>query len=97
MLFNSWAGLGRVLLVGTFACAALVLLLHRGRLLERAMQAERITREEILAALRASGAAEGGEIAAARPTARSACSPRPGRWAAARRSQFWTGSTAAAV
>jgi uncharacterized membrane protein YcaP (DUF421 family) len=34
------------------------LLLHRGRFLEGAMRAERITREEILAALRASGAAE---------------------------------------
>jgi uncharacterized membrane protein YcaP (DUF421 family) len=33
------------------------LLVHRGRFLERAMKAERITREEILAALRASGAA----------------------------------------
>jgi uncharacterized membrane protein YcaP (DUF421 family) len=40
------------------------LLLHRGRFLERAMKAERLTREEILAALRASGAAEPGEIAA---------------------------------
>ena len=140
MLFDSWAGLGRVLLVGTLAYVALVLLLrisgkrtlgklnafdlvvtvalgstlatvllsksvalaegvlalgllillqyliawlsvrspqfqalikaeptlllHRGRFLERAMKAERITREEILAALRASGAAEAGEIAA---------------------------------
>jgi uncharacterized membrane protein YcaP (DUF421 family) len=140
MLFDSWAGLGRVLLVGTLAYVALVLLLrisgkrtlgklnafdlvvtvalgstlatvllsksvalaegvlalgllilmqyliawvsvrspqfqalikaeptlllHRGRFLERAMKAERITREEILAALRASGAAEPGEIAA---------------------------------
>jgi uncharacterized membrane protein YcaP (DUF421 family) len=134
MLFDSWAGLGRVLVVGTLAYVALVLLLrisgkrtltklnafdlvvtvalgstlatvllsksvalaegalalcllislqyaiawlsvrsahfqgmikaeptlllHRGRFLERAMRAERITREEILAALRASGAAE---------------------------------------
>jgi uncharacterized membrane protein YcaP (DUF421 family) len=134
MLFDSWAGLGRVLLVGTFAYVALVallrisgkrtlsklnafdlvvtvalgstlatvlltgsvalaegvlalalliflqyaiawlsvrspkfqalikaeptLLLHRGRYLEGAMKAERSTREEILAALRASGAAE---------------------------------------
>ena len=133
MLFDSWSGLGRVVLVGTLAYAALVLLLrisgkrtltklnafdlvvtvalgstlatvllsksvalaegvlamvllvllqyaitwlsvrsprfealikaepallvHRGRFLERAMKAERITREEILAALRASGAA----------------------------------------
>jgi uncharacterized membrane protein YcaP (DUF421 family) len=140
MLFDSWAGLGRVVLVGTLAYAALVLLLrvsgkrtlsklnafdlvvtvalgstlatvllsksvalaegvlalallialqyaiarlsvrsprfqsfvkaeaslllHRGRFLERAMRAERMTREEILAALRASGAAEVGEIAA---------------------------------
>jgi uncharacterized membrane protein YcaP (DUF421 family) len=140
MLFDSWAGLGRVLLVGTLAYAALVLLLrvsgkrtltklnafdlvvtvalgstlatvllsksvalvegvlalallislqyaiawlsvrsprfqafvkaeptlllHRGRFLERALQAERITREEILAALRATGAADVGEIAA---------------------------------
>jgi uncharacterized membrane protein YcaP (DUF421 family) len=134
MLFDSWVGLGRVLLVGTLAYVALVLLLritgkrtlsklnafdlvvtvalgstlatvllsksvalaegvlafgplvllqyavaslavrsprfqalikaeptlllHRGRFLEGAMRAERITREEILAALRASGAAE---------------------------------------
>jgi uncharacterized membrane protein YcaP (DUF421 family) len=140
MLFDSWAGLGRVLLVGTLAYVALVLLLrisgkrtlsklnafdlvvtvalgstlatvllsklvalaegvlalallillqyaiawlsvrspkfqalvkaeptlllHRGRFLERAMKAERITHEEILAALRASGAAEPGGIAA---------------------------------
>jgi uncharacterized membrane protein YcaP (DUF421 family) len=140
MLFDSWAGLGRVLLVGTLAYAALVLLLrisgkrtltklnafdlvvtvalgstlatvllsksvalaegvlalglliflqygiawlsvrsprfqsfikaeptlllHRGRFLEGAMRAQRITREEVLAALRASGAAEVGEIAA---------------------------------
>jgi uncharacterized membrane protein YcaP (DUF421 family) len=140
MLFDSWAGLGRVLLVGTLAYVALVfllrisgkrtltklnafdlvvtvalgstlatvllsnsvalaegvlalgllillqyiiawlsvrsprfqalikaeptLLLHRGRFLEGAMQAERITREEILAALRASGAAEPREVAA---------------------------------
>jgi uncharacterized membrane protein YcaP (DUF421 family) len=140
MLFDSWAGLGRVLLVGTLAYATLVLLLrisgkrtlsklnafdlvvtvalgstlatvllsksvalaegvlalalliflqyaiawlsvrsprfqsfikaeptllvHRGRFLEGAMRAQRITREEILAALRASGAAEIGKIAA---------------------------------
>ena len=140
MLFDSWAGLGRVLLVGTLAYVVLVLLLrisgkrtlsklnafdlvvtvalgstlatvllsksvalaegalalallislqyaiawlsvrsprlegmikaeptlllHRGRFLEQAMRAERITREEILAALRASGAAESQAIAA---------------------------------
>ena len=140
MLFDSWAGLGRVLLVGTLAYVVLVLLLrisgkrtlsklnafdlvvtvalgstlatvllsksvalaegalalallislqyaiawlsvrsprlegmikaeptlllHRGRFLEQAMRAERITREEILAALRASGAAEPQAIAA---------------------------------
>ena len=40
------------------------LLVHRGRFLEGAMKAERITREEILAALRASGAADVREIAA---------------------------------
>ena len=40
------------------------LLLHRGRYLEGAMKAERITREEILAALRASGAADVSRIAA---------------------------------
>lgn len=40
------------------------LLLHRGCFLEGAMQAERITREEILAALRASGAAEPRDVAA---------------------------------
>jgi uncharacterized membrane protein YcaP (DUF421 family) len=140
MLFDSWAGLGRVLLVGTLAYVALVLflrisgkrtlsklnafdlvvtvalgstlatvllsksvalaegllalalliclqyaiawlsvrsprfqafvkaeptlLLHRGRFLERAMRTERISREEILAALRSSGAAEVGTLAA---------------------------------
>jgi uncharacterized membrane protein YcaP (DUF421 family) len=140
MLFDSWAGLGRVLLVGTLVYVALVLLLrisgkrtlsklnafdlvvtvalgstlatvllsksvalaegvlamgllislqyviawlsvrsprfqgvikaeptlllHRGRFLEGAMRAERITREEILAALRASGAAEPQAMAA---------------------------------
>jgi uncharacterized membrane protein YcaP (DUF421 family) len=140
MLFDSWAGLGRVLLVGTLAYAALVLLLrisgkrtltklnafdlvvtvalgstlatvllsksvafaegvlalglliflqygiawlsvrsprfqsfikaeptllvHRGRFLEGAMRVQRITREEVLAAVRASGAGEVGEIAA---------------------------------
>src|SRR5919106_5772400 len=140
MLFDSWAGLGRVLLVGTLTYVALVLLLrisgkrtltklnafdlvvtvalgstlatvllsssvalaegvlalglliflqyaiaglsvrspgfqalikaeptlllHRGRLLDGAMKAERITREEILAALRASGAADLSGIAA---------------------------------
>jgi uncharacterized membrane protein YcaP (DUF421 family) len=140
MLFDSWAGLGRVLLVGTLAYAALVLLLrisgkrtlsklnafdlvvtvalgstlatvllsksvalaegmlalglliflqygiawlsvrsprfrsfikaeptmlvHRGRFLEGAMRAQRITREEVRAAVRASGATEAGEIAA---------------------------------
>ena len=140
MLFDSWAGLGRVLLVGSLAYVALVLLLrvsgkrtltklnafdlvvtvalgstlatvllsnsvalaegvlalgllillqyviawlsvrspgfqrlikaeptlllHRGRFLEGAMKAERITREEILAALRASGAAEVSGVAA---------------------------------
>ena len=140
MLFASWAGLGRVLLVGTLAYVALVLLLrisgkrtltklnafdlvvtvalgstlatvllsksvalvegvlalalliclqyaiawlsvrsgrfqrlikaeptlllHRGRFLKGAMQAERITHEEILAALRASGVAEVGGIGA---------------------------------
>ena len=140
MLFDSWAGLGRVLLVGTLAYVALVallrisgkrtlsklnafdlvvtvalgstlatvllsksvalaegvlalglliflqfaiawlsvrspafqrlikaeptLLLHRGRFLEGAMQAERITHEEVLAALRASSAADVRNIAA---------------------------------
>jgi len=140
MLFDSWTGLGRVLIVGTLAYAALVLLLrisgkrtltklnafdlivtvalgstlatvllsssvalaegvaalallillqyfiawlsvrsptfqslikseprllmHRGRYLYGAMKAERITREEILAALRASGAADVSRIAA---------------------------------
>jgi uncharacterized membrane protein YcaP (DUF421 family) len=140
MLFDSWAGLGRVLLVGTLACVALVfllrisgkrtltklnafdlvvtvalgstlatvllsnsvalvkgvlalglliflqyaiawlsvrspgfqrlikaeptLLLHRGRFLEGAMKAERTTHDEILAALRASGAANPHDIAA---------------------------------
>jgi uncharacterized membrane protein YcaP (DUF421 family) len=140
MLFDSWTGLGRVVLVGTLAYAALVLLLrisgkrtlsklnafdlvvtvalgstlatvllsksvalaegvvalcllvllqygiawlsvraqlfealikaeptllfHRGRFLRGAMRAERITREEILAAVRASGASDQAQIAA---------------------------------
>lgn len=140
MLFDSWTGLGRVVLVGTLAYAALVILLrtsgkrtltklnafdlvvtvalgstlatvllsksvalaegvlalcllvllqygiawlsvrspsfealikaeptllvHRGRFLAGAMRAERITREEILAAMRASGASDHGQIAA---------------------------------
>jgi len=48
----------------SFIKAEPTLLLHRGRFLEGAMRAQRITREEVLAALRASGAAEVGEIAA---------------------------------
>jgi len=40
------------------------LLLFRGRFLAAAMKAERITREEILAAIRASGRPDAGEIAA---------------------------------
>jgi uncharacterized membrane protein YcaP (DUF421 family) len=40
------------------------LLVHRGRLLPAAMRAERITREEILAAMRASGAPDAEKIAA---------------------------------
>jgi uncharacterized membrane protein YcaP (DUF421 family) len=40
------------------------LLFHRGRFLRGAMRAERITREEILAAVRASGASDQAQIAA---------------------------------
>jgi len=40
------------------------LLLHRGRFLEDAMRAQRVTRVEILAVLRSAGAAESGQIAA---------------------------------
>ncbi len=40
------------------------LLLHHGRFLNGAMKAQRITREEILAALRANGTAEVSEVAA---------------------------------
>jgi len=40
------------------------LLLHRGSFLSAAMRAERITREEILAAVRASGAPDAGQVAA---------------------------------
>jgi uncharacterized membrane protein YcaP (DUF421 family) len=40
------------------------LLLHRGRFLDQAMRTQRVTREEVLAALRATGAADVGEIAA---------------------------------
>ena len=48
----------------SFVKAEPTLLVHRGRFLDHAMRAERITREEILAALRASGTADVGEIAA---------------------------------
>lgn len=40
------------------------LLLHRGRFLENAMKAQRVTREEILAAMRASGMADADRVAA---------------------------------
>jgi uncharacterized membrane protein YcaP (DUF421 family) len=40
------------------------LLLHRGRFLDDAMRTQRVTREEILAALRASSAANAGDVAA---------------------------------
>ena len=40
------------------------LLLHRGRFLEGAMRAQRVTRAEILAALRGSGAADPGQVVA---------------------------------
>jgi uncharacterized membrane protein YcaP (DUF421 family) len=40
------------------------LLLHHGNFLEGAMRAQRVTRAEILAALRSSGAAEAGQVAA---------------------------------
>ncbi|MGG5823568.1 DUF421 domain-containing protein [Falsiroseomonas sp. HW251] len=40
------------------------LLLHRGRLLEGAMRAQRVTRAEVFAALRGSGAAEPEQVAA---------------------------------
>ena len=47
-----------------FVKAEPTLLLHRGRFLEGAMRTERISREEILAALRASGATKVAAIAA---------------------------------
>lgn len=40
------------------------LLLHRGQFVEAAMRAERITREEVLAAMRANGAADVADVAA---------------------------------
>ena len=40
------------------------LLLHHGRFLESAMRSQRVTRAEILAALRSSGAVESGQVAA---------------------------------
>lgn len=40
------------------------LLLHRGRLLDGARRAQRVTRAEVLAALRGSGAAEAAQVAA---------------------------------
>jgi uncharacterized membrane protein YcaP (DUF421 family) len=40
------------------------LLLHRGRFLEGAMRSQRVTRAEVLAALRSSGAVEAGQVAA---------------------------------
>ena len=140
MLFDSWAGLGRVLVVGTLAYIALVailrisgkrtltklnafdlvvtvalgstlatvllsksvalaegvlgmallvflqfiiawlqvrspgfqalvkseptLIMHRGRFLDGALRAQRITREEVMAALRSNGVADGARIAA---------------------------------
>jgi uncharacterized membrane protein YcaP (DUF421 family) len=39
------------------------LLLHRGRFLEGAMRAQRVTRAEVLAALRSSGAVDSGQVA----------------------------------
>ena len=41
-----------------------MLLLHRGRFLDRALRAERITREEVLAAMRASGTSDVATVAA---------------------------------
>lgn len=49
---------------GRLVKAEPTLLLHRGRFLEGAMRAERVTRGEILSAMRASGAADPGEVAA---------------------------------
>ncbi|TDH58761.1 DUF421 domain-containing protein [Dankookia rubra] len=40
------------------------LLLHRGRFLDGAMRVQRVTRAEVLAALRGSGIAEAGQVAA---------------------------------
>ena len=40
------------------------LLLHRGQFLDRAMRAQRVTREELLALLRASGETEPGKVGA---------------------------------
>jgi uncharacterized membrane protein YcaP (DUF421 family) len=54
MLFTGWSGIARVLVVGTGAYLALVLLL-RGRLLADAMRRERVTHDELLAAVRAGG------------------------------------------
>jgi hypothetical protein len=50
--------------IGWLSVRTLRFLLHRGCFLEAVMQAERITHEEVLAALRASGAAEARGIAA---------------------------------
>ena len=49
---------------GDFVKSEPTLLLHRGRFLEGAMRAQRVTRAEVLAALRGSGVADHGQVAA---------------------------------
>ncbi len=50
--------------VQRFIKAEPTLLLHRGRFLDAAMRAQRVTREELLAVLRGNGEAEPGKVAA---------------------------------
>ena len=58
MLFSNWADLGRVVGIGPLAYlvkAEPTLLLHNGRHLDGALKAQRVTRAEVQAALRAHG------------------------------------------
>ena len=79
----------------TFIKADPTLLVHRGRFLEGAMRAQRITREEVLAAVRANGAAAIGQIAAVVLETGGSISviPDPEKRATAARSRMWSRTT----
>ena len=64
VLFSSWdaSSWGVVLAAGLAVVAAL--LLHRGRFLDAALRAERVTREEVLAVLRSNGVDDPASVAA---------------------------------